>query len=370
MTQLLAERDERLPMASVGMASGSAGAKIAPQNLSEVVKFAEVMCRADIALPQHLRGNAGACMAVSLQALDWQMNPFAVASKSYAVGGRIAYEAQLIVAVVNTRSGIEGRIKYRFEGEGAERVCIAIGKLDGEELEVRSPKYKDITPKNSPLWKSDPDQQQCYYTGRSWARRYTPEVILGVYDRDELEEHRGPDSAKDITPKSSLSDRLALAREATQQPQDAQEGFDAAHVARETSDALTGEILEPDTNGSSPPVDATADAPSASQEDGGSAASVPPSSPLPAELRQHLMDFARKATKTVADKELDDSAKLETIDDMLVNYREVIAEEHWPKLSTIKISMHAVMTGKRSVEQARKFIASDLLDCSVEEIGG
>ena len=55
----------------VGIATGAGGSSIAPQNLGEVVRFAEVMCKADIALPKHLRGNAGACMAVALQALEW-----------------------------------------------------------------------------------------------------------------------------------------------------------------------------------------------------------------------------------------------------------------------------------------------------------
>lgn len=257
----IAETTDRLPMNAVGMSNGSTGAKIAPQNLSEVVKFAEVMCRADIALPKHLRGNAGACMAVALQALDWQMNPFAVASKSYSVNGQIAYEAQLIVAVVNTRSGIEGRITYEFEGEGQDRVCIASGKLDGVILSVRSPKLKDITPKNSPLWKSDSDQQQCYYTGRSWARRYTPEVILGVYDRDEVESFTGPENAKDITPQPSVMQRLKAAQ-ATQEPTGEREGFDASFVHSETETALNGEILtdnpESGSSPSSEPVNAEA----------------------------------------------------------------------------------------------------------------
>lgn len=223
---------------TIGIATGAGGSSIAPQNLGEVVRFAEVMCKADIALPKHLRGNAGACMAVALQALEWRMSPFAVASKSYSVNGQIAYEAQLIMAVINTRSGIEGRLKFRFEGEGGERVCIAYGKLDGEELEVRSPKFKDITPKNSPLWKSDPDQQHCYYTARAWGRRYTPEVILGVYDRDEVEQFRGSENARDVTP--SLAERLKLAKIEQHDATQAHEGFDPSFVTRETA-ALTGE---------------------------------------------------------------------------------------------------------------------------------
>lgn len=199
MNQLTTQQ-ERMPMDSVGIKTGSTGSKIAPQNLAEVVKFAEVMCRADIALPKHLRGNAGACMAVAMQALEWELSPFAVASKSYAVNGAIAYEAQLIAAVVNTRSGIKGRLRYHFEGEGNSLTCTVTGVLDGEECSYTSPPIGSITTKNSPLWKSDPQQQLGYFSARSWARRHCPEVILGVYDRDEAEEFRGPDNAKNITP--------------------------------------------------------------------------------------------------------------------------------------------------------------------------
>ncbi|MBN7763833.1 hypothetical protein JYP52_22090 [Nitratireductor aquibiodomus] len=261
MNQLASQQNTSINQ--VGIASGN-GSKIAPQTLGEVVRFAEVMCKADIALPKHLRGNAGACMAVALQALEWEMSPFAVASKSYSVNGQIAYEAQLIMAVINTRSGIEGRLKFRFEGEGPERVCIAHGKIDGEELEVRSPKFKDITPKNSPLWKSDPDQQHCYYTARAWGRRHTPEVILGVYDRDEADQFRGPDNAKDVTPPSLMS-RLQ-AQKPSGDMQEAREGFDMANVTRETEGLSSGQEINHEHS-----------SPAESPSGGNGSASAPPS---------------------------------------------------------------------------------------------
>ena len=215
----------------IGIAVGTSGASIAPQNLGEVVRFAEVMCRADIALPKHLRGNAGACMAVALQALEWQMSPFAVASKSYAVNGAIAYEAQLIAAVVNTRSGIKGRLKYHFSGEGDKLVCRVVGALDGEDCEYVSPPVGAIQPKNSPLWKTDPQQQLGYFSARSWARRHCPEVLLGVYDRDEVEQFRDSENAKDVTP---LSERLKLAKTEQHETAGETEGIDKSFVTAET----------------------------------------------------------------------------------------------------------------------------------------
>jgi hypothetical protein len=249
----------RVPTETVGIANGN-GSKIAPQNLAEVIRFSEVMCQADIALPKHLRGNQGACMAVALQALEWEMSPFAVASKSYSVNGMIAYEAQLIAAVVNTRSGIKGRLKYHYTGSGDDMVCTVTGEIDGDPLEYESPRLKSITPKNSPLWKTDPRQQLGYYSARSWARRHCPEVLLGVYDRDEAAAFQGPENARDVTPeRKPLSERLTASKPAgADQPS---EGFSTDHIDRETGEIRDGEYETVGEGDEGSPEPAPADAP-------------------------------------------------------------------------------------------------------------
>lgn len=238
---------------SVSVTAGANGSSIAPQNLGEVVRFAEVMSKADIALPKHLRGNAGACMAVAMQALEWQMSPFAVASKSYSVNGTIAYEAQLIAAVVNTRSGIKGRLKYTYKGTGNDMTCTVSGILDGEVYEYTSPSIGSITTKNSPLWKSDPQQQLGYFAARSWARRYVPEVLLGVYDREEAQDFQGADNAKNITPVQTVADPFG------DEPQSAK--VEEAEIVTEETETP---VSEPDAGeqGASEPsfTDADADA--------------------------------------------------------------------------------------------------------------
>lgn len=214
---------------SVGLTTAQ-GTKLAPESLGEVIRFAEIMSKAGMAIPAHLRNEPGACMAVAMQALEWNMSPFAVASKSYAVNGIIAYEAQLIAAVVNTRSGIQGRLKYRFEGTGEDLKCFVTGIVDGDELVYESPAKRDIKPQNSPLWKTDPQQQLSYYSARAWARRHTPEVLLGVYDREEAQDFRGPDNARDVTPTIPLKQRLEEANAS-----DSGEGFSQEYVETETA---------------------------------------------------------------------------------------------------------------------------------------
>lgn len=240
----------------VSMANTGGGFEVTPSSLGEIVEFARFMCQSQAGIPSFLRGNAPDCAAVIMQALKWGFDPFSVAQKSYKVKDIIAYEAQLIAAVVNTRSGIKGRLKYTYEGEGASLQCTVTGILDGEEYSYTSPRFDQITTKNSPLWKADPQQQLGYYSVRSWARRHTPEVILGVYDREEAETFQGPDNARDITP--SIVGRLKAAQDASDQPQNTREGFDADFVRSETQSFSTGssepEPETPDPDPDSPPV--------------------------------------------------------------------------------------------------------------------
>lgn len=187
--------------ASVGMMTfGTGGSLPALQNLADVVSIAQLMAKSGVAVPKHLRENPGACLAVTMFALRIEFDPWAVANKSYSVNDRLAYEAQLINAIILTRSPIAEEPDYVFEGVGGKRVCtVSIKMTSGKTLSISSPEFDRITPKNSPLWKSDPDQQQGYYTIRLWARRHQPHVVLGVYDREEMQ----AEEMTNITPQGS-----------------------------------------------------------------------------------------------------------------------------------------------------------------------
>lgn len=204
--ELSMETTKGTPAASrdnMTVAGSNDGASFLPQSMNEAVSFADLMCKADIALPKFLRGNKGACLAISMQAYRWGMDPFAVANKAYSVNDRVAYESQLIASVINTRAPLQNRLVVAYEGKDGTRKCIVTGRFHGEDIDrvVSSPPFNAITTKNSPLWKSDPDQQLFYYTVRTWARRYVPELLMGVYSVDETETmHRGPGNAKDVTP--------------------------------------------------------------------------------------------------------------------------------------------------------------------------
>ncbi len=180
---------EKINLGAAQNIGTNASGALAFRDASQIMEFAKMMAIAQVAVPKHLRGSPGACLAVTMQANEWEMSPFAVANKSYSVNDRIAYEAQLLNAVILKRAPIKGRFKISYSGEGQQRKCkVGLALLDGEIVEYESPAIGTIKVKNSPLWTSDPDQQLFYFSSRSLCRRHFPDVLLGVYTPEEAEE--------------------------------------------------------------------------------------------------------------------------------------------------------------------------------------
>ncbi len=176
------------PTNTAALSIGAGGA-MQFSNMTDIMEFAKLMSISTVVVPKHLRENPGACLAIVIQASEWQMSPYAVANKSYSVNDRLAYEAQLISAVILRRAPIKSRFKVDYLGEGDKRKCkVSVVTTDGETVEYESPQFGAITPKNSPLWKSDPDQQLYYFSARALCRRHFPDVLLGVYTMDEMQD--------------------------------------------------------------------------------------------------------------------------------------------------------------------------------------
>lgn len=172
-------------------------------SIDRMMKMADVMASSKVTVPQHFRGSPGDCLAVVMQAMQWKMNPFAVAQKTHIVNGTLGYEAQLVNAVVQQSGAIKGRFHYEYEGDGATLKCRVGALIRGETVITWSEwlKSSDVAVKNSPLWKTNPKQQLGYLQVKNWARAHTPGAILGVYTPDEMED-RAPE--RDITNESSV----------------------------------------------------------------------------------------------------------------------------------------------------------------------
>ena len=71
------------------------------QALGQLTAFANLMADSQVTVPWHTsRVNQPIAMAIVMQAMQWGMNPYAVAQKTHLVNGVLGYEAQLVNAVI------------------------------------------------------------------------------------------------------------------------------------------------------------------------------------------------------------------------------------------------------------------------------
>lgn len=172
------------PMAS----PGNTALMLDPRHMDSMMRVSDAMAAGTVTVPQHLRGKPGDCLAVIMQAVQWGMNPFAVAQKTHLVNGTLGYEAQLVNAVLQSSGAIKGQFRYEYRGEGTKLEC-RVGAIPAGETELLWNEWlsaSDVTTKNSPLWKTNPKQQLGYLQVKNWARAYKPGALLGVYTDDEL----------------------------------------------------------------------------------------------------------------------------------------------------------------------------------------
>ncbi|NWK52200.1 recombinase RecT [Acinetobacter sp. SwsAc5] len=175
-------------------------------------RTAEIMAGSRMTVPKHLQGNVGDCMAIIMQAAQWQMNPYAVAQKTHMVNNVLGYEAQLVNAVITSRAPVKERLHFEWYGDWSKvngkddkssnlgvRVSATLrGENEPRVLDISMAQVGSV--RNSPLWSADPRQQIAYLATKRWARLYCPDVILGVYTPDEVIEREEIDITPQVQP--------------------------------------------------------------------------------------------------------------------------------------------------------------------------
>lgn len=203
-------------------------------NLRDLVDAAKLLAASGPYLPPFMQGNVGACFANCMRAQELGVSPLVLAKWTYVVEQwvkgqkveQIAYESQMFHAIVEARAPITTRLQVAYESEGDNRRCRVWATFKGE----KEPRYfppLDAAPdqftlgklrpgrndsgkiRGSPLWDIKPDLQLFYNMSRDWARMYCPDVISGMYGRDEMEDAGfavASEAARDVSPR--LAERL------------------------------------------------------------------------------------------------------------------------------------------------------------------
>lgn len=186
----------------MSLTTGGGGSSLMPTNMDQAARLATAMASAKM-VPDHLQGSPGDCLMVIEQAMRWSMSPFAVAQCTSVIHGRLMFEGKLVAAAVQASGILATRFRYTYAGAGDERACTVIATISGETeprdvtVVLRDVRTKAKDGSINKQWTGGQIDQQLSYAGvRAWARRHTPEVMLGVYAPEEFDAQpaRAPDT--------------------------------------------------------------------------------------------------------------------------------------------------------------------------------
>ena len=165
--------------------------RLMPQDLESLKELANLMAKGGPTIGKSFQGQPGACAAIIMQAVRYNMDPFALSLEAYMVNGSLGYSGKMIAGIVQSHPSLIGKLRFSYSGdiEKRTRQVTISGMFRGETEphELTTPMLKDIRPQNSPLWKSDPDQQLGYYGARAWGRRYASDIMAGLISHEEAE---------------------------------------------------------------------------------------------------------------------------------------------------------------------------------------
>lgn len=184
-----------------------------------IQREATAFANSDLA-PKSFQGNVPNCIIVFELAQRIGASPLMIAQNLHVIHGRPTFSATFLVACINM-SGDFSRLQYRIEGEGEERTCVAYATekstgevVEGPPVSIGMAVAEGWATKNGSKWKTMPDLMLRYRAAAFFARTIAPEVAMGLYTADELDDIRASERSSGASA-TSAADALANARDIT-----------------------------------------------------------------------------------------------------------------------------------------------------------
>lgn len=172
-------------------------------------------------VPKEFQGNvANALIALNL-ARRIGADPLMVMQNLDVIHGRPSFRATFLIACLN-QCGRFTPLRYRITGEGKERTCVAVAndmktgeEYEGPPVSIQMAHDEGWATKNGSKWRTMPDLMLRYRAAAFFARTTAPEVAMGLYTSDELEDMRPAPSG--ATARSAM-EAIERARDVTPPP--------------------------------------------------------------------------------------------------------------------------------------------------------
>lgn len=171
---------------------------------SDQFALAQRMAKALISsnmVPSNFR-DVGSCLIAIDMAARLKMNVLAVMQNMYIVHGKPAWSSQFIISSINQSGLFASSLHFEFVGkEGTDSYgCKAWAldkktkdKIEGTTITIQMAKDEGWYGKSGSKWKTMPEQMLRYRAAAFFGRTYAPDVTMGIYTKDEIEDRSDAD---------------------------------------------------------------------------------------------------------------------------------------------------------------------------------
>lgn len=184
-TQLTAQPQEKEISIAGGNIFNSAGAFELAQRMSKALSSSSIV-------PNAYQGNVGNCMIALEMASRLNASPLMVMQNLHIINGRPAWGSQYIIAMINQSRKYKTELQFEIKGQGDARSCTAFvldkndHRVEGPTISIQMAKAEGWYDKNGSKWKTMPDVMLRYRAAAFFGRLNCPEMIMGIYTRDEV----------------------------------------------------------------------------------------------------------------------------------------------------------------------------------------
>lgn len=154
-------------------------------------RMAEALAKSTL-VPSQYQGSPSNCLIALELANRMKLTPLMLMQQLNIVHGKPTPSASLVVALLNA-SGRFSQLRWRMEGEGDKRTCIAYATdretgevLEGTPVSIEMAKKEQWYTRSGSKWPSMPEQMLRYRAATFFGRLYAPDLLMGFQTADEL----------------------------------------------------------------------------------------------------------------------------------------------------------------------------------------
>lgn len=163
-----------------------------PNNFEQAMKMASFLAGSRL-IPKEFRGEPQNCLIALYMSATLKVSPFEVMKGTYIVNGTPAFSAKFAIALANRSGVFDTRLMGETTGKNSDDLKVRVHTSIKDEkiscsFSLAQAKKAGWYDKPTSYWKVDPEQMCFYRASLALIRRYAPEILMGMYVEEELED--------------------------------------------------------------------------------------------------------------------------------------------------------------------------------------